>query len=167
MAGYAISAREANQLANYTQTLQSQNTSLKKRAKEAQLGSALTFLGEAALGGLAVGALRGRMEDATGYWGFKVGNAQIDAEAAIAVGLSVAGLASTFSAKASKYIKPQYQKHFLGVGAGVVGHYLGQVARKSVKTGQFSLVAGSDVGRLPMNEPQYVGSLANILAGTP
>lgn len=118
-------------------------------------------LGEAGLAASAFGFTRGWYEDqATGAW--NIPHTTIDIELAtvlLLVGVALLGV----------YYKPfvPYAQHAANAGAGILGHYTGQLARRAAKTrkatgkwGKFSLVAGvpgidgvPGIGELPQYDP--------------
>lgn len=122
------------------------------------------ILGEAGAGAAGFGFARGWYEDqATGAWNLP--HTTIDVELAailLLVGVALLGV----------YYRPiqPYAQHAANVGAGILGHYTGQLARKAAKTrkatgkwGKFSLVAGvpgvggidgyPGIGELPQYDP--------------
>lgn len=86
-----------------------------------------------ALGSAAImGFLRGKYEQADGT--FNLPYVAVDAELAAGLGL-LGGAYLNFFGK--------YDEDFASAGLGILSHYVGQVARKTAKTGQFTMVAGS------------------------
>lgn len=120
-------------------------------------------LGEAGAAAAAFGFARGWYEDqTTGAW--NIPHTTIDIELAtilLLVGVALLGV----------YYKPfvNYAQHAANAGAGVLGHYTGQLARKAAKTrkatgkwGKLSLIAGvpgigidgvPGIGELPQYDP--------------
>lgn len=121
-------------------------------------------LGEAGLAAATFGFTRGWYEDqATGAW--NIPHTTIDVELAailLLVGVALLGV----------YYRPLvgYAQHAANAGAGILGHYTGQLARKAAKTrkatgkwGKFSLIAGvpgvggidgyPGIGELPQYDP--------------
>jgi hypothetical protein len=99
-------------------------------------------LGTAGAGAAAFGYLRGRLEGSTGAW--NVPGTTIDYEAVAVVALTALALGGGMVSKSLKKLEGPATH----VAAGVLGHYLGQLARKFAKTNTFSLVAGG-YGLLP------------------
>lgn len=99
----------------------------------------LAFAGAGAAG---FGYLRGRLEAQNGAW--NVPGTTIDYEAVAVVGLTALALGGSMLSKSLK----KFEAPATHVAAGVLGHYVGQLARKFAKTGSFSLVAGG-YGMLP------------------
>lgn len=92
----------------------------------------------ATAGGAAAGFgyLRGRLEAANGAW--NVPGTTIDYEAVAVVALTSLALGGGLISKSLKRVEAPATH----AAAGVLGHYLGQLARKFAKSGSFSLVAG-------------------------
>lgn len=83
-------------------------------------------------GAAVVGALRGKFEDANGAW--NIPGTPIDAELAI----SLVGLGMSHAGMLPKSL----DSHVVNLSNGAFAHYAGQVARNSVKSGAFTMVAG-------------------------
>lgn len=96
----------------------------------------------AGLGAAGFGYLRGRMEAPSGAW--NVPGTTIDLEAVAVVALAALSLGGGMVHKSLKKIEGPATS----ATAGVLGHYIGQLARKFAKNGSFSLVAGG-YGMLP------------------
>lgn len=111
---------------------------LKSKATQDNAVVLLTAGGAAA----GFGYLRGRMEAANGAW--NIPGTTVDIEAVAVVALTGLALGAGMVSKSLK----KFEGPATHAAAGVVGHYLGQLARKFAKTGTFSLVAGG-YGMLP------------------
>lgn len=102
------------------------------------------LLATAAAGAAAFGFLRGKMEDkSTGAWNVP-GIQNLDWEA---VAVLAAGALALGGGMISRDLK-KLEGPAAHVCAGILGHYVGQLARKAGHTGKFSLVAGG-YGMLP------------------
>lgn len=112
---------------------------LKSKATQDNAVVLLTAGGAAA----GFGYLRGRMEAANGAW--NIPGTTIDIEAVAVVALTGLALGAGMVSKSLK----KFEGPATHAAAGVVGHYLGQLARKFAKSGSFSLVAGDGYGMLP------------------
>lgn len=100
----------------------------------------LAFAGAGAAG---FGFLRGKLEQANGAW--NIPGTTVDIEAAAVVALTALSLGGGLISKSLK----KFEGPATHVTAGILGHYVGQIARKFGKTGALSLVAGSGYGMLP------------------
>lgn len=100
-------------------------------------------LATAGAGAGGFGYLRGRLEAANGAW--NVPGTTIDYEAIAVVALTALALGGGMISKSFK----KFEAPATHVASGVLGHYIGQLARKFAKTGSFSLVAGGGYGMLP------------------
>ncbi len=89
-------------------------------------------VGETVGGAIVVGFVRGKMEAADGSW--NIPGTSVDIEGVVGLGLVGAAL--------SRKVFGKHDADAMQVGAGVLAHYAGQLARKFAKTGTFSLVAG-------------------------
>ena len=86
------------------------------------------------VGGAALaGAIRGRLEDESGA--FNIPGTTMDAELAGALLLVGIGL--------TPYAPKKLERHIANVGNGALAHYVGQVARNSVKNKSFTMMAGN------------------------
>lgn len=116
-----------------------------KRQKAREQIAGLGFqVGEAFLGALGVGFVRGKLEK--DGKAFALG--PVDGELLIAGGLIFAGAMPKWFGK--------YGEHLLNAGIGVLGHYAGQMGRSMGKGVAFSPV----IGMLPDHvghDPTYVG----------
>jgi hypothetical protein len=113
------------------------------------------LLGEALAGAAVFGFARGYNEDqATGQW--NIPHTTIDVELATVGGLTGIGLLGVYY----KAVAP-FAQHAVNVAAGIGGHYVGQLARRTGRTkkatggwGKFSQVAGvPGIGELPQYDP--------------
>jgi hypothetical protein len=104
--------------------------------------------GETVAGGLGIGFVRGKMEDANGQW--LIPGTTVDIEMAVGAALTLGPiLAPMLGIDALEDL----EEHMLPVGAGVLAHYTGQAGRNFAKTGTLAwpLVAGhSVIGRAPV-----------------
>lgn len=120
----------------------------KRKLETALATNKFLLLGEAGLAAASFGYLRGSYEDAaTGAW--NIPNTTFDIEAATVIAGTAASLLGV-------YYKPliPYAQHAANATAGILGHYMGQVARKYAKTKKFSSIAGSPgIGALPQYDP--------------
>lgn len=137
-----------------------QSRALAQRLRE-QLKSKATqdnamVLGLAGAGAAGFGYLRGRLEAANGAW--NIPGTTIDYEAVAVVALGALALGGGMISKQMK----KFEAPVTHVAAGVLGHYVGQLARKFAKSGSFSLVAGAPT-------PQQLGEgyLASHYANDP
>lgn len=89
-------------------------------------------IGETVGGAVVVGFVRGKMEAADGSWNIPGTGVDIEGVA----GITIVGMAL------SRKVFGKHDADAMQVGAGILAHYAGQVARKFAKTGTFSLVAG-------------------------
>jgi hypothetical protein len=101
------------------------------------------LLATAGAGAAAFGFLRGKLEAGDGAW--NVPGTQIDWEAVAVLAVGALALGGGMISKDLKKVEGPAAH----VCAGILGHYVGQLARKMGKTGKFSLVAGSGYGMLP------------------
>lgn len=97
-----------------------------ERAQDAKV------VGETVGGAVVIGFVRGKMEAADGSW--NIPGTSVDIEGVVGLGLVGAAL--------SRKVFGKHDADALQVGAGVLAHYAGQLARKFAKTGQFTLIAG-------------------------
>lgn len=116
---------------------------LKEQLKSKGVQDNAVVLGTAGAGAAAFGYLRGRLEAANGAW--NIPGTTIDYEALAVVALGALALGGGMISKSFKKLEAPATH----VAAGVLGHYLGQLARKFAKTGSFSLVAGNVGYMLP------------------
>ncbi len=93
-------------------------------------------LATAGAGAAGFGYLRGRLEAGNGAW--NIPGTTIDYEAVAVVALTAIALGGGMLSKSFK----KFEAPATHVASGVLGHYLGQLARKFAKTGSLSLVAG-------------------------
>lgn len=126
-----ISKAHAARLSEEMQRLKAAPAKLRKRMAASQKANDFLMTGEALGGAAAMGFVRGKMEEADGT--FNIPGTTVDAEAITGLALVGVGLADLLR---------DHSKHALYVGAGILSHYSGQVARKYAKTGTLSLVAG-------------------------
>lgn len=136
-------------------------TRTEQKLEKALVMNKFLILGEAGLAAASFGFARGWYEDqATGQW--NIPHTTIDVELAtilLLVGVALLGV----------YYRPinAYAQHAANAGAGILGHYTGQLARKAAKNrkatgkwGKFSMVAGvpgvsgsPGIGELPQYDP--------------
>ena len=144
MATMMISDRQAAMLQDRFARQEGTIDKLKKqKARERVTGMAFQ-VGEAFLGALGTGFIRGKLE-ASGKT-FALG--PVDGELVIAALLIGAG--------ATKYFG-KYGEHLMNAGVGVLGHYAGQMGRA---LGSGKQLNGTVIGMLPEhvgNNPTYVG----------
>lgn len=132
-----------------------------RKLEKALVMNKFLILGEAGAAAAAFGFARGWYEDqATGAW--NIPHTTVDVELAtilLLVGVALLGV----------YYRPvqAYAQHAANAGAGIIGHYTGQLARKAAKNrkatgkwGKFSMVAGvpgidgvPGIGELPQYDP--------------
>jgi len=115
---------------------------LKEQLKSKGTQDNAVVLATAGLGATAFGYLRGRLEAPSGAW--NIPGTTIDYEAVAVVALGALALGGGMISKSFKRLEAPATH----AAAGVLGHYLGQLARKFAKTGSLSLVAGG-YGMLP------------------
>ncbi len=100
-------------------------------------------------GGLAIGFVRGKMEDANGQWLIPTTN--VDVELAVGAG---AVLLPMILPMLGVDALDDFEEHLLPIGSGILAHYTGQAGRNFAKTGTLAwpLVAGAPVlgGRSPV-----------------
>ena len=117
---------------------------LKEQAKSKDVQNNAMALATAGAGAAAFGFLRGKMEDkTTGAW--NVPGLNVDVEAVTILGIGALALGGGMIDKSLK----KFEAHATYVCAGILGHYVGQLARKMAHTGKFSLVAGQSQMYLP------------------
>jgi hypothetical protein len=135
-----------SELAKLGQQVTSRDSSLARlrdQLKSKATQDNAVVLATAGAGAAAFGFLRGKLEDkATGAW--NVPGTQIDWEAVAVLALGAVALGGGMISKDLKKLEGPATH----VAAGILGHYVGQLARKMGKTGKFSLVAGG-YGMLP------------------
>ncbi len=130
---------------------------LKEQAKAKDVQNNAMALATAGAGAAAFGFLRGKMEDkTTGAWNVPGLNVDVEAVAILAIGALALG-----GGMIDKSLK-KFEGHATHVCAGILGHYVGQLARKMAHTGKFSLVAGNPQMYLPppgsgVDTPGYLG----------
>jgi hypothetical protein len=135
-----------SQLAKLGQQVTSRDSAIARlrdqlKSKSTQDGAVL--LATAGAGAAAFGFLRGKLEDkASGAW--NVPGTQIDWEAVAVLAVGALALGGGMISKDLKKLEGPASH----VAAGILGHYVGQLARKMGHTGKFSLVAGG-YGMLP------------------
>lgn len=118
-------------------------TRLRDQVKSKQTQDNAVALGLAGAGAAAFCFVRGKLEDkASGAW--NIPGTQIDWEAVAVLGISAVALGGGMLSKGLKKLETPATH----VASGLIGHYVGQLARKVGRTGEFSLVAGS-YGMLP------------------
>lgn len=115
----------------------------KQKARERYAGMGFQ-VGEAFLGALGTGFIRGKLEKD----GKTFALGPVDGELLIAGGLIFAGMLPKYFGK--------YGEHFLNAGVGVLGHYAGQMGRALGKGQKLTPI----IGMLPEHvgmEPTYIG----------
>lgn len=110
---------------------------LKEKYSKQETIRDMKMTGEALGSAAIMGFIRGKYETPEGT--FNLPWISVDAE--LAVGMAFLGLAY-FNAFG------KYDEDAASVGLGILCHYVGQVARKTAKTGSFSMVAGGGLGDL-------------------
>lgn len=140
-----------NQLAIVTSNLAKKDSAIEKlkgqKARERIAGLGFQ-VGEAFLGALGVGFVRGKLEK--DGKAFALG--PVDGELLIAGGLIFAGAMPKWFGK--------YGEHLMNAGIGVLGHYAGQMGRAM---GKGVMPSNSIIGMLPDHvgmDPTYVGRAA-------
>ncbi len=140
-----ISDSQLARLGSEITSRQSAIVRLRDQLKSKATQDNAVVLATAGAGAAAFGYLRGKMENkTTGAWNVP-GVPTLDWEA-------VAVLATGALALGGGMVNKQFKKlegPATHVCAGILGHYLGQLARKMGRTGSFSLVAGHGYGMLP------------------
>lgn len=130
-----VSERGLARIQNTVASLKKSKATAIKRARTVSEKSRIKNAGYAMAGAAAMGFVRGKMEDPDGTWNlFDV----VDGELLVGAGLLAGGLFLSQKASAPK----EAAEALTGMGAGALSHYLGQVARKYAKTGEYSMVAG-------------------------
>lgn len=139
-----------NQLAIVQSNLSKKDATIDKlkgqKARERIAGLGFQ-VGEAFLGALGVGFVRGKLEKDGKV--FALG--PVDGELLIAGGLIFAGAMPKWFGK--------YGEHLMNAGIGVLGHYAGQMGRSMGKGVAFSPVIGMLPDHVGM-DPTYVGRAA-------
>jgi hypothetical protein len=134
------------QLAKLGSQINSKDTAiarLRDQLKSKATQDNAVVLATAGAGAAAFGFLRGKLEDkTTGAW--NVPGTQIDWEAVAVLACGALALGGGMISKDLKKLEGPATH----VAAGILGHYVGQLARKMGHTGKFSLVAGG-YGMLP------------------
>lgn len=105
---------------------------LKEKYQKEETIRDMKMTGEALGSAAIMGFLRGKYEQADGT--FNLPYVAVDAELAVGLGLLGGAYLNLFG---------KYDEDFASAGLGVLAHYVGQVARKTAKTGSFTMVAGS------------------------
>lgn len=119
-------------------------TRLRDQLKSKGTQDNAVMLATAGAGAAAFGFLRGKMEDkASGAW--NIPGTQIDWEAVAVVATAALALGGGMISKDLRKLEGPAGH----VCAGILGHYVGQLARKMGRTGSFSLVAGNPQMYLP------------------
>jgi hypothetical protein len=122
-------------------------------------------------GGLAIGFVRGKMEDANGQW--LIPGTTLDIEMVAGTALTLGPIvAPMFGVDAFD----EYESDLVSAGAGMLAHYLGQAGRNFAKTGTLAwpLVAGRNpvighqrgdyVGAPIVGEPDLAEALSALSA---
>ena len=119
-------------------------TRLRDQLKSKATQDNAVVLATAGAGAAAFGFLRGKLENkATGAW--NVPGTQVDWEAVAVLAMGALALGGGMISKDLKKLEGPATH----ACAGILGHYVGQLARKMGRTGQFSLIAGHGYGALP------------------
>jgi hypothetical protein len=143
MAFHRISSHELAKVGHALGRAEKTKHAAKERANRAKCAA------ETVGGGLAIGFVRGKMEDANGQWLIPGTTLDIEmvAGAALVLGPLLAPMAGVDALE-------EYEEDLISVGAGVLAHYTGQAGRNFAKTGTLSwpMVAGAPVlgGRAPV-----------------
>lgn len=138
-----ISDSQLARLGNEVTSRQAAIVRLREQLKSKATQDNAVVLATAGAGAAAFGFLRGKLEDkATGAW--NVPGTQIDWEAVVVLAAGALALGGGMISKDLKKLEGPATH----VAAGILGHYVGQLARKMGHTGKFSLVAGG-YGMLP------------------
>lgn len=153
-----ISETQLARLGNAVSSRDAMISRLKEQAKSKDVQNNAMALATAGAGAAAFGFLRGKMEDkTTGAWNVPGLNVDVEAIAILAIGALALG-----GGMIDKSLK-KYEAHATNVCSGILGHYVGQLARKMAHTGKFSLVAGQSQMYLPAPgsadlTPGYLGT---------
>lgn len=105
---------------------------LKEKYSKEETMRDIKMTGEALGSAAIMGFLRGKYEQADGT--FNLPYVAVDAELAVGLGLMGGAYLNLFG---------KFDEDFASAGLGILSHYVGQVARKTAKTGSFSMVAGN------------------------
>lgn len=141
-----ISDRELAKLGNEVTSRQNSIARLREQMKSKAVQDNAIVLGTAGAAAAGFGFVRGKLEDkGTGAW--NVPGTQIDWEAVIVLAIGTVALGGGMISKDLKKLEGPATY----ACAGILGHYVGQLARKMGHTGKFSLVAGGGgaYGMLP------------------
>lgn len=133
-------ARLGRDITSRDEMIQRLRTQVKSKATQDNAVALATGVAGAA----ALGFVRGKLEDKTsGAW--NVPGTQIDWEAVAVVALGALALGGGMISKDLKKLETPATH----VATAVAGHYIGQLARKMGRTGQFSLVGHQSQMYLP------------------
>jgi hypothetical protein len=124
-------------LAKIENAMASANTryvKLKEKYQKEETIRDMKMTGEALGSAAIMGFLRGKYEQADGT--FNLPYVAVDAELAIGMALLGGAYLNLFG---------KFDEDFASAGLGVMSHYVGQIARKTAKTGTFSMIAGSSM----------------------
>lgn len=138
-----ISDSQLAKLGSEVTSRQSAIVRLREQVKSKAVQDNAVVIGTAGAGAAAFGFLRGKLEDkGTGAW--NVPGTQVDWEAVAVLAIGALALGGGMVSKDLKKLEGPASH----VCAGILGHYVGQLARKMGSSGKFSLVAGG-YGMLP------------------
>ena len=104
------------------------------RAAAAQKAAEATVVAEVVGGAAAMGFLRSKFEKDDGT--FNVPGTSIDIQLAVGLGGVLLAIAGTFGSK--------YDEHILAVSSGILATWSAQVAEKTAKTGEFTMVGAPE-----------------------
>lgn len=139
-----ISDTQLAKLGNAVSTRDAAIARLREQVKSKDVQTNAVALATAGAGAAAFGFLRGKLEDKTsGAW--NIPGTQIDWEAVAVLGIAAVALGGGMMSKSLKRLEAPATH----VASGILGHYVGQLARKMGHTGTFSLVAGQSQMYLP------------------
>lgn len=128
-------------------------TKLKEKYQKQETIRDMKMTGEA-LGSAAIfGFLRGKYEQADGT--FNLPYLAVDAELAVGMALLGCSYLNMFG---------KYDEDFASAGLGIMSHYVGQVARKTAKSGSFSMIAGSAPMMIAGSAPMTIGASDGMAA---
>jgi len=133
-----ISDSALAKIENAMATANTRYTKLKEKYQKEETIRDMKMTGEALGSAAIMGFLRGKYEQADGT--FNLPYVAVDAELAVGMALLGGAYLNLFG---------KFDEDFASAGLGVMSHYVGQVARKTAKTGTFSMIAGGG--------PQMIG----------
>lgn len=150
-----MSPADVQQMASAITSRDAKIEKTERKLEKALVMNKFLLIGEALGGAAAFGLLRGYNEDqASGQW--NIPHTTIDVELATVGGLTGLGLLGVYYSAFAPYAQ-----HACNLAAGIGGHYVGQVFRKTGRNkkatggwGKLSTVAGvPGIGELPQYDP--------------